>query len=932
MSAPNALTSRADLLRWAGRYGKDNLQAIAFLAGYEMLSQPELKHQQIAPGIEKPDDQQCVTEPSIKVIPGKRPPEPFYYVSQRERSASQPNEVDDLAEALIPPAIRGIQPFAENDPDLQTPADALAPLPWQGIVPDARLMPFLRRTLSQPGAQRLDLLGLVKKVSRLQPLNRIPKTSKLIPAGRVVILLDLNYRMLPFWEDGHQLCQCVVLKQGRLGLDIRTLRDDPEGLHGNWFDPDRSPESWVLPMAGSVVLIVSDLGQLARDGGVVCRAWHRLGERLLQRGLRPTVVTPVAPEQRLATLDGYYHQVQWDRAAPLMVSTWKKGRGISYRKVFQQTPQKTPQQAPPQESQIVEHLLGLVAPAIHVEPELLRAVCRLLPAKVSHSGVEAAAWLHPDVHWGYTALQIKDDKRGYYLEKFSKEPPQRQRQVLGLIKQHHARQFASVWARELLMAQDVIGFPLEDIGDPAWAETFFKRFARTFYEQQGDDAMAHYTRRDQGRQSHQQLKQQQYNSTLYALANQASLQAGRCHLPDWADPAEVWAVVSKPQPPQPYLLAQQGEALYLSPPDNSPAGQLANLTLNSDCIVVDGVFQRVAPGRPIAQLSAGQNSVQLDTGRERIRISAMIKPPWVAALGWSQLGLYREIKSREGQLHRSYWHPPELGEETSLHRGVWYPEPPGGITTPGWAQAMGHDCYGIYADLVVNGILQRMRWIEAGHFLMGSPQDEPERYNNEVLHPVILSQGFWLADTTVTQALWRAVMTDNPSRFKGGNRPEQKVTWEHAQGFIDSLNKQYPDAEFRLPWEAQWEYACRAGTTTPFWFGENISPEQVNYDGHNSYNNAPKGKYRGETVEVKTLPCNAWGLYEMHGNLWEWCQDYWQEAQSAEPALDPKGPQQGDSRVVRGGSWCDYGWGVRSAIRDRDAPESRDGSGLRLSL
>ena len=914
MNVAKSLASRADLLRWAGRYGRESLTEVAFLAGYEVVAPPDPPPAGHVSNDDGENIGQTSPSPLSKADPGTRPPEPFYHVSSRERSASQSNEADDPAQAHIPPSIRGFPPFTDNDPALQTPADAPLPLPWRPIVPEARLVPFLRRALSQPGARRLDLPGLVKKVSRLEPLHRIPTTHKSIPAGQVTVLLDLNDRMLPFWEDGRALCKSIELKHGRVGLELRMLRDDPEGRHRDGFNPRQPPRPWSMPPTGSVVLIVSDLGQLARDGGIVCRAWLRLGERLLRRGLHPVVLTPVAPAQRVIALERYYRQVHWDRSASLVEEAAKAGEDLI--------------------DEQAERLLGLVSPAIHVEPELLRAVCRLLPAQISHSGVEAAVWLHPDVLWGYTAFQLRAEKRLHgYLDKFRNEPPHLQKEVLRLIKRHHARQFPSVWARELLLAQEVVGFPIGEIGDPDVAQCFFKRFTHTFFKARDNASMALYARRDLGRQSENQLTEHAYNSTLYALANQEALKGSHCKLPKWVDSAEVWAVVAQSRPPEHYDLLQRGEALYLSPPGNDSGGRLATLTLNTDRMMVDGVFRAVDTNKPIAQLSAERTRVLLDTGRERIHISAMTKPHWVAAMGWNSEGFYREIESRQGVLHRTYWHPPELGEEPASHRGVWYPEPPGAVSAPAWAQAMGRDRHGIYADFVFKGVQQRMRWIEPGHFLMGSPEGEPERFDNEVQHAVTMSQGFWLADTAVTQALWRAVMRDSPSYFKGDNRPVERVSWEDAEAFIDKLNQNHPDVSFRLPWEAQWEYACRAGTTTPFSFGENITPEQVNYDGGFPYNNAPKGMSRGETVDVKTLPCNDWGLYEMHGNVWEWCGDYWREQLSVEPVVDPEGPQGGVSRVVRGGSWFDGGGDVRSAFRNHFAPDDRyDCIGFRLSL
>ena len=149
-------------------------------------------------------------------------------------------------------------------------------------------------------------------------------------------------------------------------------------------------------------------------------------------------------------------------------------------------------------------------------------------------------------------------------------------------------------------------------------------------------------------------------------------------------------------------------------------------------------------------------------------------------------------------------------------------------------------------------------WIPPGTFLMGSPESEAERFEDEMQHRVTLSQGFYLGIHAVTQAQWQAVMGDNPSYFKGKNRPVEQVTWEDCQEYLTKLS-QRDGKRYGLPSEAEWEYACRAGTTTPFHFGETISTEQANYNGNYPYNKGTKGMYREQTTPVGSFPPNVWG-------------------------------------------------------------------------
>jgi formylglycine-generating enzyme len=251
------------------------------------------------------------------------------------------------------------------------------------------------------------------------------------------------------------------------------------------------------------------------------------------------------------------------------------------------------------------------------------------------------------------------------------------------------------------------------------------------------------------------------------------------------------------------------------------------------------------------------------------------------------------------------------------------PTPASGIAKPDWATEFGADKFGHYADLEFKGVIQRFRWILPGTFLMGSPTSELGRYDDEIQHQVTLTKGFWLADTACTQAFWLAVMDENPAGFKDNvNNPVENISWHGVQQFIATLNAFNHGLQACLPSEAEWEYACRAGTTTPFAFGENITPALVNYNGNQPYAGCNQGLYREKTVPIKALPSNLWGLYGMHGNVWEWCQD-WYGSHSENSVRDPTGLRLGIRRVLRGGSWLDGGWSARSACRCGNAPDDR---------
>jgi formylglycine-generating enzyme required for sulfatase activity/tetratricopeptide (TPR) repeat protein len=214
-------------------------------------------------------------------------------------------------------------------------------------------------------------------------------------------------------------------------------------------------------------------------------------------------------------------------------------------------------------------------------------------------------------------------------------------------------------------------------------------------------------------------------------------------------------------------------------------------------------------------------------------------------------------------------------------------------------------------------------FIPQGSFIMGSPIDEKDRSENESQHKVMLAKAFYLGKYPVTQAQWEGVMGSNPSHFKGPDLPVEKVSWEDCQQFIGKLNQSGGAVQFCLPTEAEWEYACRAGGTGRFCFGDRDDQlGEYAWFGGNSNN---------QTHSVGQKKPNAWGLYDMHGNVWEWCKDWYGEYPMGSVA-DPVGPSSSTCRVLRGGSWCYEDWICRAASRSGDGPGFRSYSlGFRLA-
>ncbi len=246
-------------------------------------------------------------------------------------------------------------------------------------------------------------------------------------------------------------------------------------------------------------------------------------------------------------------------------------------------------------------------------------------------------------------------------------------------------------------------------------------------------------------------------------------------------------------------------------------------------------------------------------------------------------------------------HPPRAWTHP-LQRGI----------PPAWVSEWGEDRqHGPWCSFAVGDVVQRLRWIPPGVFWMGSPEDEEGRFASEgPRHLVSIDSGFWMFDTPCTQGLWEAVMGENPSQFKGPDRPVESVSWSQCQEFLTAINSRLEGFELSLPSEAQWEYACRAGTETAR-YSENL--DAVAWYSENGGN---------ETQSVAGKEANSFGLYDMLGNVWEWCADVWLRDYS-EISRWSQVESASAHRVFRGGSWYADARYLRASYRFFDMPSDR---------
>ncbi len=623
-----------------------------------------------------------------------------------------------------------------------------------------------------------------------------------------------------------------------------------------------------------------------------------------------------------------------------------KRRQIRRKKTEQTVRRK--KQAAKKNALRIRRLLGLLSVAAYIDPFLLQETVRLIPSFPSAGSVrtgatdiftgiaiENALRSHPDVEQdSKMLLALKSEKKEMYYQFFAQEDEHIQTDMLALLRQRDAAHSPLLFALELLPVLPFVESPVLQKQLIGWLESFILRLVRTWFDQFDHQILVQHAEQllQLIKMLPQKCKRQiTAHSFLYGILHNNKLRSGAIVSSEY-DSERVIQTVQRAMWPVRYQVIQQGEKLFLYPSSEAssphlPGSPLVEFELSVDCLLVDRKGKKatlpVQSGMLVHDCTdhcTDEKEVYIQTPTEQFVFTACFRPSWAKTIGRHKKGLFVDT-SWLGITHRLLW-----TNSTGEGAGQWNGGGP-----------LQTDHYGLFVDLkITERVTQRFRQITPGWFMMGSPKDEPEResWGKESLHEVILTKKIWVADTAVTQELWQAIMGNNPSFFSGIHRPIEQVSYQDAMLFLEHLNKRIPGIRARLLTEAEWEYCCRAGSATPFCFGNRITPDQVNYNGQHPYHTGLVGKNRRQSVPVRSFPCNAWGLFEMHGNVWEWCQDYWQEDLfSQEPQVDPTGSKKGEFRVVRGGSWFLGGRGVRSAVRGKFAPHfSNSRIGFRIAL
>ena len=745
---------------------------------------------------------------------------------------------------------------------------------FQPLATWAELAPRLRQVLSDYREGRaIDVELTVWHIIRGDVLEYFPHERRRRWGPSLLLIEDDSRRLIPYRADKRLVREAV-----RCLLPTHALRRSVinDGLDRP-FLVGGEPDDWPPP-PGTLVLALGDLGCLAVQGSGLRQRWQEIGLELREAGCHPLALFPAPAARCPPDLAGVWRIIPWER--PRLADD---GRTPADR---------------------AGRLLRLVAPASRIEPRLLRAARLLLPADQADAGTEADVWQHPSLisDSAAAATLLPAEAQKLRLAFSSQEHPDIRRRLIRLLKTLRGSLPEEIWYDELLNFDPTTipydsAYPGEsglnaDLGtDLDDARRYFAKFCEENPASSTDTMLGGdraWIARLQARSTQHLWKDPQIGARLAELAIEITSE-----IPIGIHPGDIPA---RGQPERRVYLIQTGNALSVVHALSEPvrAGSLwADMTTRNGLIEFEQKTDSVSKTESVFDDF-------WETG---------IPPPWASDWGLDEYGAWVEFSVEDKVVRHS----------------------------DGYKEYDGYSKYdrnNSHESIV--RVTQRMRWIEPGTFKMGSPETEAERYPDESpQHEVNIKEGYWLFDTACTQALWDAVIGDNPSSFKGADRPVEQVSWNDAQQFIQALNQLLPGLDLGLPSEAQWEYACRAGTDTPFSFdGGNITPEQVNYDGNYPYPGGAKGLYRQETVPVKSLPANPWGLYEMHGNVREWVQDAWHDNYNGAPTDGSvwESAETGAARVLRGGSWSDDAGYCRSAARYYSQPGVQGGnSGFRCA-
>ncbi len=908
--APRAALGRADVLRLLVAWGKGAEQAVAGITGFGFAEETN--------GVVKELGGVCaITIDTAQVAMSAAAPMKM----RAEHYHASLHTI--VTNAAVEDFKQGQQAILETQ-DAAPPAPPSPPPPaWQALSPAHRLAVFVEQHLrSRQNSSQWDTSRLLQQIAQgLLPNKRRARQQRLRWRNNALVIFQ-SRSSVSLHQDYDMLAE---IAQRRSGASVPIYRLDQER---GWsvYDPVHFaacavPECW-RPLAQAPALAGM------RGLGVGCPA------EIPYAWQAQALLTAQAPVQSVTP------------AIPL--AAWDVARKLTPRRVWPSFEQANAAQ--------MAALLALMSLAVIVHPPLLRALRCLLGLPTSG---ELLAWGSSEVASAGFAIAVRKARREHHLGmlRTTLALPLRQ-QAASLIAAHHSQLSLATRTEEAFLAEQYA--PGAQVLP---SRAYFAHWARLLAG--GADSLELSELRSYlQRQGHRSLAEAWQVSSEYLAAwtqaNKAAIARGE-GLP------ESISLELLHQLRQQVLQGEgsQKQVLRLMQVDQQLRFEIREAQTRNPPLLewecgpqVEWRYLGAAAWQKpqaISKLAALplQAGLELQDGEQRCVVQHVARPSWAQAWGRDRDGLYALVPNPWGEPVRLGYpfaarclkeYQPEVGPKKSFSFEVLKQNLFGKKAATHTSMNLSVDEIGPFAEFTIQATngehRQTLRYIPPGQFLMGSPESELDRSDDEgPQHQVTISQGFWLADTACTQGLWQAIMGSNPSHFNEKNHgsaqhPVENVSWHDVQIFLQKLASMLPSCQPSLPTEAEWEYACRAGTSTPFSFGKTISTEQVNYFG-DAYDGGPQGECRGHTVAVKELPANKWGLYQMHGNVWQWCADALRDY-SVDAVVDPglhEAVDVKDLRVLRGGSWGNGAQRARSAYRRRDGPGRRSfNAGFRFVL
>ncbi len=854
-----------------------------------------------------------------------------------------------------------LQPEVEaiSDEELAVPKSTPQPIP--PLTPWPRLAPFLRRRLGVmlPG-RRLDMKSVHRMATQGLPWKEVPRLARLNWAPHIALLWDVTLEMEPYLLDVAEVIRRLRREHGRMGLQVIRMADA------------HAPFSPLPPKAPA--LLLSAMGQMQGDEPTM-EAWSRLGRSLARAGHFLTALMPCPRRLAKEQILGSWPCAVWDRRPRLP-------RSLAWRPCS--APPNASERAPAEVSKSAELLMDLLVPATIITPSLLRRM-RLLLADRADVGTEHECWHHAESTKTPRYFNVLGAEYEARLERLRTYCP-RDPTVAALFERaseciaetHQAFSLAIAMEAELRLGEACgprrkVSLELflrqalqrlrvlaDDPGSPEGTECglpeWFHRMATERLSPEIRSAEPFATLLAEGLALSRKFLARLDESWPAGTREIAALRELRRH-----------ARRQSPRAAEQYRVVQRVSDIHLESTTEAVSrghslGAIAAADwLNLSCpeAVRSGSSGQIlslkagAPMSPVA--SADLEAWALESDRQCLHFQAVARPPWAERIWRDREGLAARFGGAVLPCVMRW----RLGGDGA---GTWEE-----ANRPEWAERIWVDQYGAAGKFSIRGVEFILRWIPPGRFLMGSPEGEPGRDDDEgPQHEVRISRGFWLGATPVTQAQWQAVVEEMQRKAKASNRagnenalavfpshfkgpkdlPVEQVSWGDCRAYcrvMSDLLKTGP--AFSLPTEAQWEYACRAGTDSALYTGgisirgSNDAPELEPiawYGGNSGLQLEVKNAFDSRNWTEKSHPhetagshrvglklANPWGLFDMIGNVWEWCSDAKRRYDAGEQ-VDPI--HDGDSRgarVFRGGSWSHAARNCRAAYRLGDVPGGR---------